>query len=442
MADNKNAIRVQLKRQIGLKGAVLLGLGSIIGTGVFVSTGLVAGVAGPAALVAVFLAGLLALCNAFSSAQLAANYPTSGGSFEFGYRVIAGPVGFTAGWMFVIAKSASAATAALGAGGYLLGFFPGVQGEWGIPVAIVMILVVTGIVINGIRSSNRVNFVLVAISLASLGFFVLAGIPVWAEKGWTHFIPFWGFEHSSLTDVISGILHATALMFVAYTGYGRVATLGEEIVEPKKNLPKAIQITLGLTIVIYAVVLFIAISAVGHQALYDAARGDSATLVTAAREFGVAGSEIYLAIGAVTAMFGVLLNLVLGLSRMVLAMSRRGHFPKVFRKINASGTTPVPAVALTAVIVMGLTLLGDVYVTWSLSAFTVLVYYGITNWAAAWLTDEQRMYPRIWAWAGLIGCFFLAFWVDSDFWLWGLGLITIGLMWYGMTAEEFKDRRR
>lgn len=442
MADNKNAIRIHLKRQVGLKGAVLLGLGSIIGTGIFVSTGLVAGVAGPAALVAVFLAGLLALCNAFSSAQLAANYPTSGGSFEFGYRVIAGPVGFTAGWMFLIAKSASAATAALGAGGYLLGFFSGGQGEWVIPVAILIILVVTGIVINGVRSSNRVNFVLVAISLASLGFFVLAGIPVLAEKGWTHFIPFWGFEHSSLSDVISGILHATALMFVAYTGYGRVATLGEEIVEPKKNLPKAIQITLGLTIVIYAVVLFIAISAVGHQALYDAARGDSATLVAAAREFGVAGSEIYLAIGAVTAMFGVLLNLVLGLSRMVLAMSRRGHFPKVFRKINASGTTPVPAVALTAVIILGLTLLGDVYVTWSLSAFTVLVYYGITNWAAAWLTDEQRMYPRIWAWVGLVGCFFLAFWVDSDFWLWGLGLITIGLMWYGMTAEEFKDRKR
>ncbi len=439
MPGSKDSIRVTLKRQIGLKGAVLLGLGSIIGTGVFVSTGLVAGIAGPAALIAVLIAGLLALCNAFSSAQLASNFPTSGGSFEFGYRMISGPVGFTAGWMFLVAKSASAATAALGVAGYFLRFLPVEHGGLVLPFAILVIVLVTGIVLNGIRSSNVVNFLLVSISLASLGFFALAGIPVMMETGWSNLQPFWGMEQASTGDIISGILHATALMFVAYTGYGRVATLGEEIIEPQKNLPRAIQITLGLSIVIYALILFVAISAVGHQALYDAARGDSATLVAAAREFDITGSEIYLAIGAVTAMFGVLLNLILGLSRMVLAMSRRGHFPQVFSRVNDKGTTPVPAVLLTGALVLGLSLLGDVYVTWSLSAFTVLIYYGITNWAAALLTDEQRIYSPFWAWLGLAGCIFLAFWVDRDYWLFGLGLITVGLWWYSMTAKEFRE---
>lgn len=440
MPESKETIRVTLKRQIGLKGAVLLGLGSIIGTGVFVSIGLVAGIAGPAALIAVLIAGLLALCNAFSSAQLASNFPTSGGSFEFGYRMISGPVGFTAGWMFLIAKSASAATAALGIGGYFLGFLPVQHEGLTLPFAIAVIVLVTGIVLNGIRSSNAVNFILVTISLASLGFFALAGIPVVIESGLGNLQPFWGWEQTSVADVISGILHATALMFVAYTGYGRVATLGEEIIEPEKNLPKAIQITLGLSIVIYAVILFIAIAAVGHEALYDAARGDSATLVAAAREFDIAGSEVYLAIGAVTAMFGVLLNLILGLSRMVLAMSRRGHFPQMFSRVNDSGTTPVPAVLLTGALVLGLSLFGDVYITWSLSAFTVLIYYGITNWAAALLTDEQRMYSRFWAWLGLAGCIFLAFWVDQDYWLFGLGLLTVGLWWYSLTGKEFKQK--
>ena len=422
-----------LKRQVGVTGAIFLGLGSILGTGIFVSIGLVAGVSGPTALIAVFLAGLLALCNAYSSAQLAANYPTSGGSFEFGYQLISGTAGFTAGWMFLVAKSASAATAALGVSGYSLGLMGWYRETWLIPLTIIVIVLVTAIVASGIRRTNMVNIVVVGITLLSLGMFVVGGIPLFLEKGFTHWTPFWQYDDLSGSAIISGMFHATALMFVAYTGYGRVATLGEEITEPRKNLPKAIRITLAVTVLIYAAVLIIAISTVGHHALYDAARGDTATLSAAAGQFGFPGSALLVGVGAVTAMLGVLLNLILGLSRMVLAMSRRGHLPSVFTRIDSTTSTPIAAVVLIGGVVLLLSLLGDVYVTWSLSAFTVLIYYGITNWAAILLPAGQRMYPEIFAWAGLAGCLFLAFWVEPVFWFWGLTLLLAGFIWYYFT---------
>ena len=109
-----------LARVVGTPGAILLGLGSIVGTGAFVSIGIAAGVAGPSVVVATALAALLAACNGLSSAQLAADHPVSGGSYEYGYKHVSPRVGFMAGWMFLSAKSASAATAALGLAGYAL----------------------------------------------------------------------------------------------------------------------------------------------------------------------------------------------------------------------------------------------------------------------------------------------------------------------------------
>lgn len=338
----------------------------------------------------------------------------------------------------MVAKSASAATAALGVSGYGFGLFGYSNPAWIVPLAILIIILVTGVVLSGIRRTNMVNMIVVGITLVSLGFFVIGGTPVILEKGLSNLIPLQGNQEISYSNMISGVLHATALMFVAYTGYGRVATLGEEIVDPRQNLPRAIRITLGLTIFIYAVVLFVAISAVGHESLYEAARGDSATLVAAANEYGIAGSAVYVGIGAVTAMLGVLLNLILGLSRMVLAMSRRGHFPAIFSNVDKKGVTPIPAVLFTGVLVLVLSLFGDVYVTWSLSAFTVLIYYGITNWAAIRLDDSKRMYARHWAWIGLFGCLLLAFWVEQEYWVLGLGLIVIGLIWYAVTKPREK----
>ena len=416
-----------LKREIGLTGATMMGLGSMVGSGVFVSIGVAAGVAGPAVLLAIALAAIVATCNALSSAQLAAAKPLSGGTYEYGYAYLTPWLGFSAGWMFLCAKSASAATAALGFAGYLM-HAVGVESAV-IPVALMAVAVLTLIVLNGIRASNRVNAVIVAATVLSLTFFVLAGIfslqPDW-RKFWT---PFFQPTAQSDAGALGSLLQATALMFVAFTGYARIATLGEEVRDPRHTIPRAIIATLALSALLYVSVGAVGITAIGAAGLAGAAQTEVAPLQVAADAFLVSGAFAVITAGALTAMLSVLLNLILGLSRMLLAMGRRGDMPSRLAVINEVDS-PSAAIVAVGLTIAALTLVGDVKVTWSFSAFTVLVYYAITNLAALRLPAEQRMFSPLFAWAGLASCIFLAFWVEWQIWAIGLGLIGAGLVWH------------
>lgn len=409
-----------LTRTLAVPGAVLLGLGSILGTGVFVSIGLAAGVAGPLLLPAIALAALLALCNALSSAQLAAAHPVAGGTYEYGYRYLFPAAGFTAGWMFVCAKGASAATAALGLAGYAL-HAAGLGGGWLVPAALAVVVLLTALVAGGIRRSARANAVIVAAVLAALAAFVLAGLPD-ALAG--------AAAVRTGDGGARGLLHATALMFVAYAGYGRIATLSEEIRDPARNIPRAIILTLAITAVVYLAVAAVALAAGGAGTLATAARADAAPLEAVADGFGVPGIAGLVAAGAVIAMFGVLLNLLLGVSRVMLAMGRRGDLPAPLARLNAAGTSPTTAVWITGGLVAALAASGSVAGTWSFAAFTVLIYYALTNLAALRLPAVDRRYPRAFAWAGLAGCLGLAFWVEPRVWALGLSLIALGLLWH------------
>ncbi len=418
-----------LCRELGTSGAMMMGLGSIIGTGVFVSIGVAAGAAGPSVIVAIVLAALLAMCNAFSSAQLAANHPVSGGTYEYGYTYLHPTLGFTAGWMFLCAKSASAATAALGFAGYLLHSFGGIDQRWLVPVALATSILLTLIVLSGIRRSNMANTIIVSVTLVALVAFVLAGLPMLMRDGASQFTPFFKSDDQTPSGV-QGLLYATALMFVAYTGYGRIATLGEEVREPRRTIPRAIVLTLAVSAALYIAVGVVAIATVGAVPLSEAAEGSAAPLEIVARKFNLPGVHHLVAIGAMAAMLGVLLNLILGLSRVVLAMSRRGDMPAATARLNTSGTTPYIAVIVVGIIITSLSAIGSVTTTWSFSAFTVLIYYAITNLAALRLRKEDRLYSPIFAWSGLAGCLILAFWVDWQIWLTGLTLITLGLAWH------------
>jgi APA family basic amino acid/polyamine antiporter len=163
--------------------------------------------------------------------------------------------------------------------------------------------------------------------------------------------------------------------------------------------------------------------------------------VVAARTFAVPAAAAIVAVGAVTAMLGVLLNLILGLSRVALAMGRRGDLPQGLARLDGTGSTPYVAVVFVGAVIAGLVLLGDVKTTWSFSAFTVLVYYAITNLSAIRLSDEERLYPRFIAWLGLGTCLFLAFWVEATIWMIGLGLIAAGLFWHGIVGRMRQQRR-
>ncbi|MBF2006523.1 MAG: amino acid permease [Chlorogloeopsis fritschii C42_A2020_084] len=413
----------QLKRELGVFGATLMGLGSIVGTGVFVSIGIAAGIAGPAVIIAVAIGAIVATCNGLSSAQLAANHPLSGGSYEYGYRYLTPAFGFTAGWMFLVAKSASAATAALGFAGYLLNIL-GVSSSWVVPGALLAVAVMTLIVLNGIRRSNFANIAIVSVTLLSLGFFVLACLPRAVQVGTDNFTPF--FTGSPAT-----ILHASALMFVAYTGYGRIATLGEEARSPRQTIPKAMIVCLLLTMLLYMAVAAVAIGAVGVDVLAGATgQTRAAPLEVAVRSIAGTGGAFVLTIGAITAMLGVLLNLILGLSRVLLAMGRRNDAPKFLARLNQEQTTPYWAVIAVGIAIALLVLLGNVKTTWSFSAFSVLIYYAITNLASLRLSSQERLYPKWVAIFGLLSCLFLAFWVESSIWQVGLGLIVAGLIWH------------
>jgi basic amino acid/polyamine antiporter, APA family len=414
------ADQMELRRSLGLWGAIWMGLGSIVGTGVFVSIGIAAGIAGPAVIVSIALAAIVALCNGLSAAQLAANHPVSGGTYEYGYRYLNPWLGFTAGWLFLLAKSASAATAALGFSGYLLSAL-GVSGQsWLVAIASTTVVVLTLIVLGGIQKSNRANIAIVSITLLTLLFFMLAGA---FQINSANFTP------TSNSSDLANVFQATALMFVSYTGYGRITTMGEEVRQPEKTIPRAVFLTLVVTMLLYIGVAIVGIGVAGANIMSLSATAKAAPLEVVARYFVIPGSGQVLAIGAMTAMLGVLLNLILGLSRVLLAMGRRGDMPRRVAQLNAARTTPSIAVIVMGLVVALLVLIGDVKTTWSFSAFNVLVYYALTNLSALRLSSTERLYPRAIAWTGLLACLFLAFWVEPQIWLVGLGLIAAGLAW-------------
>ncbi len=415
----------QLARLLGFRDAVLLGLGSILGTGVFVSLGLAADLAGNWTLLAVVLAAGLAGCSGMSAAQLAAVYPSSGGTYEFGTRLLSPSVGFVAGWMFLCSKSASAATAALGLAGYLALAAPAAWTAGRPPVlsAVVVVVGLTVLVRSGVKRTALINAVLVAGTLLSLAVFCGLGLVASTEQVLTDPEPRtspWTF----------GLLEATALIFVAFAGYARIATLGEEVRDPEVTIPRAILTTLIIAAGLYALVVVAALSLTSAEAWAESAQLAQAPLATIvlSLDWATAGWWAFLiACGAVTALLGVLLNLILGLSRMVLAMSRRGDLPRGLAHISGD-RQPARAVWVVGLGTAGLVLLGDVKVTWSLSAFTVLVYYSITNLAALRLPRAQRRYPASVAWVGLAACLTVAFFVEPVIWISGLGLIAGGFV--------------
>ncbi len=422
-----------LARAVGVPGAVLMGLGSILGTGIFVSIGIAAGVTGPSVILAVVAAALVAMFNGLSSAQLAASHPVSGGTYEYGYRYLNPTLGFTAGWMFLCAKSASAATAALGFAGYVLVAAGQSALTHRVALALVGVLVLTVVVAGGIHRSNRANAIIVMLTLLALAGFVALGLPSALAGAPGHLAGF--FADQGEEPGASGFLQATALMFVAYTGYGRIATLGEEVHEPRTSIPRAIIVTLVATAAIYALVAFVAVASAGADGLAEATSQAAAPLEVVARGFALPerwrpGIGWLIAAGAVSAMLGVLLNLLLGLSRVVLAMARRGDMPAWFAHVDQERSSPVAAVLLVGGIIAGLVAIGSVKTTWSFSAFTVLVYYALTNLAALRLPPDARLYPRWIPGAGLVCCLGLAFWVEPAIWTAGLGLVAVGLVWH------------
>lgn len=419
----------ELKRDLNTPGAILMGLGSIIGTGIFVSIAIATQISGNGIVIAIVIAAVLATFNGLSSAQLAAAHPVSGGTYEYGNRFINSYFGFTAGWMFLIAKSASAATAVLGCVGYLFYALDIGASNGGIVAAgLLLLLIMTYLVSGGISRSNRANKCIVITTIIGLASLVVAGLFI-------NGVPTQPVA-DSFTDIsASSILYASALMFVAFTGYGRIATLGEEVAEPRTTIPKAIILAMVFIVILYLAVSLTALQVMGAQAFGQTVDGEAAPLMIVAQALSVPVIGPVITIAAITAMLGVLLNLILGLSRVMLSMARRKDLPGSLAKVNSDTKSPAASVWMTGLIIGLLVLSGDVVFTWSFSAFTVLIYYAITNLSAFVMPEKLRLYPRWIPSMGLFGCLFLAFWIEPTFWISGLVLIGIGLIWHRIALK-------
>lgn len=375
-----------LIRNTGLGGAIVIGLGSILGTGAYVSVGMGAAIAGDALLWAILIAAFTALCNGLSSAQLAAAHPVSGGTYEYGYRFLNPASGVFAGVLFIVAKAASAATAALAIAWYLVAtFLPGAPSGLVNLFAGAILLVFTLCVLSGVRRTTRLNIVLVAVSLSGLLMFVVTA-----------------FNQPALLPVPQpgsalSVFEAAALLFVAFTGYGRIATMGEEITAPKRNIPRAVIITLIVVSSLYATI-GLAILHLGGLADFSGQNFSLARLVADA------SGNWLIVTGGIVAMSGVVLNLILGVSRVVLAMGRRGDLPRRFSRLDAAHKAAPAATWVTFAIMVIIASLGTLQMAWTLSAFTVLVYYGITNLAALQVGKKKRFIPKAISIVGLLSC--------------------------------------
>jgi basic amino acid/polyamine antiporter, APA family len=397
---------VPLKRSLGTFDAVTIGLGSMIGAGIFVALAPAAAAAGTWLLVGLATAALVAYCNATSSARLAALHPQSGGAYVYGRERLGEFWGHTAGWSFVVGKTASCAAMALTVGYY----------AWPThahAVAVGVVVGLTAVNIVGVQRSALLTRVIVATVLAVLAMVVVAVLGSDAvDAGRLEFGEFVG---------AGGVLQAAGLLFFAFAGYARIATLGEEVRDPATTIPRAIPIALGVTLVIYAAVATAVLSVMGSTAMASA----TAPLVDAIVAAGHPGLAPIVRVGGVVAAVGSLLALVLGVSRTTLAMARDGHLPQALAAVHSRFGSPHRAELAVGVVVALLAATVDLRGAIGFSSFAVLLYYAITN-AAALTLAQRRVVPVL----GFAGCVVLAFALPLASVVSGLGVVAFGAAVY------------
>jgi APA family basic amino acid/polyamine antiporter len=380
-----------LARRLGFADAVMIGLGSMIGAGVFAVLAPTAAVAGPALLIGLLIAAVVAYGNATSSAQLAAQYPTSGGAYVYGRERLGAWPGFLAGWCFVVGKTASCAAMALTFAAYVA------PPEWQKPVAIAGVAALTLINCLGVHRTAAATKVIVVIVLAVLAFVVTAGLASGdAQPG--HLV-LAGDE-----TTVYAVLQSAGLLFFAFAGYARIATLGEEVRDPARTIPRAIVWALGGALAVYATIAVVALLVVGAPALATS-RAPLADVATAG---GWAWAAPVVSVGAALAALGALLALLAGIGRTSLAMARTGDLPRWFAAVHPRFAVPQRAELLLGAVVCALVLVTDLRGAIGFSSFGVLLYYLVANLAALTQDREHRRFPRALAVVGAAGCVLLA----------------------------------
>ncbi|MGY1435391.1 APC family permease [Streptomyces reniochalinae] len=403
----------ELQRRLGVPDAVMIGLGSMIGAGIFAALAPAADAAGSGLLLGLALAAVVAYCNATSSARLAARYPASGGTYVYGRERLGAFWGYLAGWGFVVGKTASCAAMALTVGAYVWPAHAHV-------VAVAAVVALTVANYAGVHKSALLTRAIVAVVLAVLAAVV---VTVLTSDGAET-------TRLSVSDdaTFGGVLQAAGLLFFAFAGYARIATLGEEVRDPARTIPRAIPLALGITLAVYAVVAVAALMALGPHQLADTA----APLSDAVRASEADWLAPVVHVGAAVAALGSLLALILGVSRTTLAMARDRHLPHALAAIHPRHQVPHRAELVVGAVVALVAATADVRGAIGFSSFAVLAYYAIAN-ASAWtLTPAEGRPHRLIPLLGLVGCLSLAFALPLTSVLSGAAVLALGAVVYGL----------
>ncbi|MEE2855529.1 MAG: APC family permease [Actinomycetota bacterium] len=400
----------ELRRSLGVFDAVAIGLGSMIGAGIFAALGPAARAAGSGLLLGLALAAVVAYCNATSSARLAARYPASGGTYVYGRKRLGDFWGYLAGWGFVVGKTASCAAMALTVGLYV---WPAQAHA----VAVAAVIALTAVNYAGVQKSAWLTRIVVAAVLA-----VLAAVCVAALAS-----PAADADRLRPTGTTTGgVVQAAGLLFFAFAGYARIATLGEEVRDPSRVIPRAIPLALTVTLAVYAVVAVASLSALGPNRLAQSA----APLVETARAAGAAWLVPLVQVGAVVAAVGSLLALILGVSRTTLAMARDRHLPHALAAVHPRFRVPHRAELLIGVVVAILAATTDLRDAIGFSSFAVLIYYAVANASAFTLGPDEGRPHRVIPVIGLLGCTVLAFAMPLPSVISGVAVLGIGVAAY------------
>ncbi|MEU1312301.1 APC family permease [Streptomyces cinnamoneus] len=412
----------ELHRRIGVSDAVVIGMGSMIGAGIFAALAPAARAAGSGLLPALALAAVVAYCNATSSARLAARHPASGGTYVYGRERLGAFWGYLAGWAFVAGKTASCAAMALTVGSYVL---PGREHA----VAVAAVVALTAVNYVGVHKSVLLTRVIVAVVLAVLAAVTVACLASGASDA----------ARLGIGDDagFGGVLQAAGLLFFAFAGYARIATLGEEVRDPARTIPRAVRVALGITLAVYAVVAVAVLTVLGPGGLAVAA----APLSDAVHAAGAGRLAPVVRAGAAVAALGSLLALILGVSRTTLAMARDRHLPHALAAVHPRFKVPHRAELVVGAVVAALAATADVRGAIGFSSFGVLAYYAIAN-ASAWtLSPAEGRPPRVIPAAGLAGCLALAFALPVTSVLSGAAVLAAGAAAYGIRRALAGGRR-
>ena len=409
-----------LARRLTLADAVAIGLGSMIGAGVFSVWGPALGAAGSGVLIALAIAAFVAYCNATASAQLAAVHPVAGGTYAYARAEIGPWWGFVAGWSFVVGKIASCAAMAMTFSAYAA------PAGWEVPVAVGAVALLAIVNCFGVTRTALVTRILVVASLLGLAVVVAAGL-VAARSA----------EPAPLPDPTAyGLLQGAGLLFFAFAGYARIATMGEEVVDPARTIPRAILLALAGAVLVYALVGASVLMVLGADAA-----ASTAPLVDVVDAAGWGAAAPVVRVAAAAASLGALLALLTGIGRTTLAMAREGDVPRFLARVDPRWQVPRRAEITIALLVVSIVLAADLRNAIGFSSFGVLLYYLIANAAAFRQKAEARRYPRALQVAGALGCLVLVNTLPMLASLVGTGVVLLGVVYRLVRLRVTRTRR-